>query len=231
MSRTGAPESPEKAEKEHAAPRRTVHCEDALTWLEAQPVLTGCSMITSLPDVSELPELSLDDWKRWFVGAAERVMSRCPDDGVAIFYQTDIKPQGVWVDKGYLVSKAAEQQGMELLWHKIVCRKPPGTVTWGRPSYAHMLCFSRGVRSDLSKATADVLPELGEMTWTKAMGVAACVAACRFVLANTTTRTIVDPFCGRGTALAVANALGLDAIGVELSRKRARQARNLTIAI
>ncbi len=215
---------------EHA-PHRTVHCADALAWLESQPVLAGCSFITSLPDVSELPELSLDAWKAWFVRSAGLVMSRCPDDGVAIFYQTDIKPQGVWVDKGYLVSKAAEALGLELLWHKIVCRKPPGTITFGRPSYAHMLCFSRGVRSDLSKATPDVLPELGEMTWTKAMGVAACVAACRFVLANTATRTVVDPFCGRGTALAVANALGLDAIGVELSRKRARQAKNLKLTV
>ncbi len=61
------------------------------------------------------------------------------------------------------------------------------------------------------------------------MGVNACLAACRFVLEQTPTRTVVDPFCGRGSVLAAANALGLDAIGVELSPKRARQARNLTI--
>src|SRR4051812_33884667 len=38
-------------------PRRTVYCEDALAWLRAQPVLAGCSFITSLPDASELPAL------------------------------------------------------------------------------------------------------------------------------------------------------------------------------
>ncbi|MFN7132291.1 MAG: DNA methyltransferase [Myxococcales bacterium] len=214
-----------------ARPARTVHNADAIAWLKAQPPLAGCSFITSLPDVSELPPLTLEEWKRWFVDAAALVLSRCPPEGVAIFYQTDIKPAGEWVDKGYLVFKAAEQQGMTLLFHKIVCRKPVGTVTFGRPAYSHMLAFSSGVRADLSKATADVLPGTGEMTWTKAMGVEACVAACRFVQANTTTRTIVDPFCGRGTALAVANALGLDAIGVELSRKRARQARNLRVEV
>ena len=72
-----------------------------------------------------------------------------------------------------------------------------------------------------------MLPEAGEVTWTRGMGVQACLAACRFILEHTPTRTVVDPFCGHGTVLAVANALGLDAVGVELSRKRARRARNL----
>jgi tRNA G10 N-methylase Trm11 len=40
----------------------------------------------------------------------------------------------------------------------------------------------------------------------------------------------LDPFCGVGTVLAVANALGLDALGVERSTKRCEQARQLTVA-
>ena len=54
--------------------------------------------------------------------------------------------------------------------------------------------------------------------------------ACRFVLAQTGTRTVVDPFCGHGTVLAVANELGLGAIGVEIGRKRAKQAQRLSAA-
>lgn len=38
---------------------------------------------------------------------------------------------------------------------------------------------------------------------------------------------VIDPFCGQGTVLAVANELGMDALGVELSRKRSRQALKL----
>ncbi len=121
--------------------------------------------------------------------------------------------------------------GCEALWHKVVCRRAPGTVTFGRPAYSHMLCFSRGVRVDLGRATADVLPEAGEVTWTRGMGVQACLAACRFILEHTATRTVVDPFCGHGTVLAVANALGLDAVGVELSRKRAKKARALRVTL
>jgi tRNA G10 N-methylase Trm11 len=72
-----------------------------------------------------------------------------------------------------------------------------------------------------------VLPSLGTMTWSRAMGSAACEAAVRFVAA-TGARTIVDPFCGVGSVLAAANAHGLDAIGVEISRRRASRARKLT---
>ncbi|XXF78311.1 SAM-dependent methyltransferase [Myxococcaceae bacterium GXIMD 01537] len=211
--------------------QRTVYSEDALAWLAAREVLEGCSVITSLPDVSELSPLSLAEWKQWFTHAAARVMEKVPPDGVAIFYQTDIKKAGAWVDKGYLVSRAAEAVGLELLWHKVVCRRAPGTVTFGRPAYSHLLCFSRGVRVDLGRATPDVLPEAGEVTWTRGMGVQACALSCRFILEHTATRTVVDPFCGHGTALAVANAMGLDAVGVELSRKRAKKARALRLSV
>jgi hypothetical protein len=54
-----------------------------------------------------------------------------------------LQVDGVWVDKGYLVQKAAEQSGHALLWHKLVARVPPGVTTFGKPSYHHMLCFSK----------------------------------------------------------------------------------------
>ena len=210
---------------------RTVECADALAWLSSHEMLAGCSVITSLPDSSEFPSLSLAEWRQWFIRAAALVMAKVPAEGVAVFYQTDVKKAGAWVDKGYLISRAAEEAGCEALWHKVVCRRAPGTVTFGRPAYSHMLCFSRGVRVELGRATPDVLPEAGEVTWTRGMGVQACLAACRFILEHTPTRTVVDPFCGHGTVLAVANALGLHAVGVELSRKRAKKARALRVAL
>jgi len=212
-------------------PSRQVHTADALAWLQEQPVQNGCAFITSLPDASEFPKLSLDGWKQWFVNAAGLVLGRCPDDSVAIFFQTDVKTDGHWVDKGFLCQKAAEHAGFHPLWHKVVCRAPPGAITFGRPSYSHLLCFSRGVKLDLAKSTPDVLPEPGENLWTRGMPIEACKAACRYVLSNTSSRTIVDPFCGLGTVLAVANALGLSAVGVEISPKRARKARALRLEL
>jgi tRNA G10 N-methylase Trm11 len=67
------------------------------------------------------------------------------------------------------------------------------------------------------------------MTWSQAMGVEACRLACGYVLSHTSTRTVVDPFCGVGTVLAVANSMGLAAVGVEIVAKRARRARGLRI--
>ena len=114
-----------------------------------------------------------------------------------------------------------------LLFHRVVCRKPPGTLTLGRPTFSHLLCFGTQVRPTPGRGWADVLDDPGEVTWTRGMGTRACIEACRFVLDHTTTRTVVDPFCGHGTMLAVANDLGLDAVGVELSIKRVRKARLL----
>ena len=62
------------------------------------------------------------------------------------------------------------------------------------------------------------------------MGVEACRVACRFLREETATRVVVDPFCGHGTVIAVANLLGLDAIGVDRSRKCCRAARALVVA-
>lgn len=209
------------------APERTVWCEDALPWLERNTPLLGCSVITSLPDVSGFAGLGLPEWRGWFIAAAGLTLSATPDDGVTIFYQTDIKRDGSWVDKSYLCHRAAEQQGASLLWHKIACRKPAGQVNLGRPAYSHLLCYSRGVRDHSATAYPDVLTTTGEMTWSQAMGLEACKLACKYVLSHTSTRTIVDPFCGWGSVLAVANALGMNAVGVELAKKRAKKARSL----
>jgi hypothetical protein len=214
---------------QHTAAARTVFCEDALPWLEQRAKLASCSFITSLPDVSGLPELGLAAWQSWFITAAELTLAATPDDGVTIFYQTDIKRDGLWLDKSQLCHQAARQHGAALLWHRIVCRKPAGQANFGRPAYSHLLCYSRAVRDRASPPYPDVLPATGALTWSQAMGIEACRLACEYVISHTATRTIVDPFCGWGSVLAVANQLGLDAIGVERNRKRARKARNLLL--
>ncbi len=187
------------------------------------------SVVTSLPDLSELHALGLGGWRAWFIDAASRVIRWVPPDGVAIFFQSDVRLGGKWIDKSYLINRAIEEAGASLVWHKIVCRKPPGSVAIGRPSYSHMLCASRGDRASPLRPGPDVLPDAGLMPWSKAMGVEACRVACRFLREETSTRVVVDPFCGRGTVLAVANTFGFDALGVDLGAKRCRAARVLTV--
>lgn len=208
---------------------RTVHCEEAISWLESYEIQNNCSFVASMPDISEFPGYSLIDWKNWFTQTASLILSRCPDDGVAIFYQSDIKVDGAWVDKGYLCQKAAESAGHELLWHKIVCRSPAGIATFGRPSYSHLLCFSKGVKADVAKSTPDVLPDLGDKTWQRGMGLEACLVAAKFIAEQTNCKTLINPFCGEGSMLAIANVCELDAIGIERSPKRAEKARSLQV--
>ena len=210
-------------------PTRVVHHEDGVAWLGRQALPADHALVTSLPDGSEVPHLGFDAWRAWFVDAAALACAAVDDHAVSIFFQTDVKRDGRWVDKGFLVQKGAERAGVELLWHKVVCRAEAGTTTFGRPAYAHLLCFSRGLKLAPAQASADVLPRLGAMTWARAMGLAACDAVCRFLMAHTACRTVVDPFCGLGTMLAAANAHGLSAVGVELSRKRAARARRLEL--
>jgi len=203
---------------------RVVHHGDGIAFLAAR-LPDDHAIVTSLPDHSELPALGVAGWRRWFIDTVALACRAVGDDGVAVFFQTDVKHDGRWIDKGHLVLCGAEAAGSELLWHKIVCRVPPGMITFGRPAYAHLLCVSRARRLAPGASTPDVLPALGTMTWSRAMGSAACEAAVRFVAAIG-ARAVVDPFCGQGSILAAANAHGLDAIGVELSKRRARRARS-----
>lgn len=209
---------------------RTIYCEDALQWLSHQSDLTHASLVASLPDFSEFPSLTLSEWKIWFIQAAKLILSKTPEDGVTLFYQSDIKHEGLWVDKGHLCQKAAEEVGAELLWHKIICRSPAGIATFGRPSYSHMLCFSKKLKSDVAKSTADVLPDMGEKTWQRGMGLNACLMAAKFIAEQTSSKKVINPFCGMGSMLAAANLFGLEAIGIERSPKRAEQAGRLEIS-
>jgi hypothetical protein len=206
---------------------RTVHHGDGVAFL-ANAMPDDHALITSLPDHSELPALGVDGWKTWFVDTVVLACRAVAADAVAIFYQTDVKHDGRWIDKGHLVMTGVDRAGSHALWHKIVCRVPPGTATFGRPAYAHMICASRTRRLAPGVSTPDVIAALGAMSWSRAMGAAACDAAVRFA-ASLGARVVVDPFCGMGSVLAAANAHGLDAVGIELSRRRAAKARKLTV--
>lgn len=215
--------------------RRTVHCADAIPWMRERGVMAGACAVTSLPDVSEVG-MALEAWQGWFVEAARLVVAAVPEQSAAIFFQSDIKRDGVWIDKGAMVMRAAEAAGARVLFHKIVCRRPPGMLTHGRPGFTHMIAVSRALKCPDVLAIPDVITDAGEQKWVRAMGVRAAAHAVRFAkeivgpaLGLEQGPVIFDPFCGVGTVLAVANALGLESLGVEKNRKRAEQARVLAV--
>eukprot|EP00667_Euglena_gracilis_P017000 EG_transcript_17853 len=226
---------------------RTVHCMDAVAYLNSVDVLPG-DVVTSLPDVSELKcfNTTPDEWQRWFVDTAELILQKLPADRFVVFLQTDVKVLGKgpepgdgppapagsacvvreWVDKSFLCSLAAHRAGARMMWHKIELLDDTGRRGAGRPCYSHALCYSRAATYPLELET-DVHPR-GPMAWSRAIGMGTCTRAIRFLL-RAGGAVVVDPFCGTGTVLAVANFFGLRAIGVELSPRRARASRRNTV--
>jgi hypothetical protein len=214
-------------------PVREVVWADAIPWMRERGRIEGACAVTSLPDVSEVG-LALDVWRAWFLGAVRLVVEGVPDASAALFFQSDIKRDGEWIDKGALVIRAAEEAGARVLFHKIVLRRPAGMLTAGRPGFTHFIAVSRALKCPEMLPIPDVIAEAGEQKWVRAMGVRAAGHAVRFardVVGPALGRApvVVDPFCGVGTVLAVANVLGLDALGVEKARKRAEEARVLRV--
>lgn len=220
---SSAPESP----TDHT-PAREVHCADAIPWMEARGTIPNACAITSLPDVSEV-NLSLPLWREWFLNAVRLVVASVPDDSAALFFQSDIKRDGRWIDKGAMVIRAAEDAGAHVLFHKIVSRREPGLLTYGRPGYTHLIAVSRAMKCPDVLPLPDIIIDAGRLMWVRAMGVRAAAHAVRFARDQVGAKIIFDPFCGVGTVLAVANRLGLDALGVEKSKKRCEHARALAV--
>ncbi len=136
-----------------------------------------------------------------------------------------------WVDKTRLCFLGAENtrnNNIKLLWHKIMLRAPIGTVLMAHPGYSHMICFGKGknVFDNISKRPLPDVLDRGDMLYPKAMGINACMLAMIFCKEAGAT-TIVDPFCGKGSVLLAANYVGLDAIGVDISATRCRNAKSM----
>ncbi len=206
---------------------------DAISWLTEFSNLENknISFVTSLPDYSEFPGKTLKEWQEWFINTAQLIINKTPKSGVTIFYQSDIKHEGRWIDKAFLCQKAAEKEQSFLLWHKVISRVPIGTTTYKRPSYSHILCFSKELKLAFSDSTPDILDHIGNQSWKRGMGFNACMIIAKFIKDQVSSQVIINPFCGHGSMLAIANYFQLDAIGIERSKKRASEAQNLDIDI
>jgi hypothetical protein len=202
---------------------RDVFTADTAEWLKSQERFDA--VVTSLPDAEET-NMTSEAWEKWFVEMVAEIIKRT--ESYAVFYQTDRKIAGRCIDKSYLVHEGARIAGANMMWHKIMLRRDVGKVDLFRPTYTHLLCFSRTGTS--GTATPDVL-HAGEMIYKNAMGLGACRFAVEFIKTNSDATTITDPFCGRGSVLAVANSMGLDAVGVEILPEYAAASRELELSL
>ena len=177
---------------------RTVQCADAMVVLDQIGSLPHrCHIITSLPDIGELkPHLAAPQYEEWFVSVVCSLLRTLHPMSVAIFYQTDGRHSGeggCYLDKSYLCHRGATAAGAACLWHRIVCAGVPGQERNGRPGYAHLLCFSMGLRLPRDKHAAirwsDVIPARGHMSYAGAMGESACAEAVSFCVQAQLLRT------------------------------------------
>lgn len=119
------------------------------------------------------------------------------------------------------------------MWHKIVLISDANKRSSGRPAYSHLVCFRKGAPTAAYRSGRYYIPDVfdrGHMLWPKGIGLHCCLAGISFLYTMETVTTVVDPFCGVGTVLAMANVLHLDAVGVEISSKRCTKARGLNIS-
>jgi ribosomal protein L7/L12 len=164
------------------------------------------------------------NYREWYHETVALILSRLAPHAVAIFYMSDGRHEGLWLDKSYIAQRAAEASGCALLFHKIALFDSDlvamsRTQGKGRPKYSHLLAFSRtacaGERWFDAAATPDIF-ERGEMRWSRAMGDTACVTACLLVRAAdaaATTASVTD------TADAVRSS---GAVGADVATRRNR---------
>ena len=197
--------------------KRTVLCTDSIKWLESHHGLDA--IVTSIPDMSEVG-LGYDKYIEFLRKASRLCMNAVKDKGYAVFLQTDRKHNG-WLDKAYFIQDEAQKLGMRLIWHKIALRTDVGKTDLYRPTYSHMLCFSKA--GPIGKPVPDVV-ERGSISYGNAFGVEAVKLVVRYLKANG-IKTIHDVFVGSGTTLAVANFYGMNAMGIDIDEEQCKKAR------
>lgn len=218
---------------------REVKVADAVKWLvESNEPFHG-SVFTGIPDLYDVygfrstQEVGInqraDDYKEWFNQVAEAIFRRLPPGQCALFSQTDGKildTEGrviCWLDKSVLLSNAATKYGCTLLWHKIAI-DTSAEISSHRPCYTHLLAFGNQFTYHTRHFRTPDVFNRGQMTWEKATGINVCIIGISFLHYVVHTPVVINPFCGRGTILAIANCFGLSALGVEIATKRAKRA-------
>lgn len=201
---------------------REIICCDAVPWL-SQNTESFDSIVTSIPDQSEV-HMPIDEYTEFFKEATRLCLNSVKPKGYCIFLQTDRKQKGLF-PKDFYITQEANRLGFRMMWHKIALRKEPGKTDLFRPTYSHMLCFSK--KGSPGLATPDVLYH-GAITYENGFGIHAVTSVLEFLKVKKIQK-VVDPFVGSGTTVALANKLGMNAIGVDIDENQCKKAKALVL--
>jgi len=204
-----------------SAPQLHIICDDAISWLSSQQQLPN--IVTGICDMDEMKGVgstsstsSADQYLNFFSTVADLIFSKLGNGCYAIFIQTDRKHQRSWIDKSYILTDIARQHQLKTVWHKIVLHRNVDATDLHRPTYAHMLCFSRD--GTTGAATPDVIPP-SKRLYKNATPPEAARRALEFVKRYSKVKTVVDPFVGQGTIISIARDLGLNAVGIDIDQR------------
>lgn len=199
---------------------REVICADALEWLKTNK---GHNIIiTSLPDMEEVG-MDIEQWKMWFKTACTSIQNSLDEKGIVFFYQTDRRFKGRIIDKKGLISESFNNAGFTNILSKVVLKQKVNTTNLFRPTYTNLFAFSKKTKT--GKATPDVI-ECGKMLYKNAMGFNAVECCINFLIQKKIEGVVVDPFCGMGSVLKIANKLGFDSLGVDVLPEMVKASKN-----
>ena len=202
-----------------------IHCGDGIAWaLRHKRQIPA--VVTSCPDMSEVAGILPKEegakeaaYVRFFRRCAAAALAAVADGGYAVFVQTDRKSHGL-LDKSYLITDEAMKAGFRMMFHKITLIRDVGATDLYKPTYSHVLCYSRGAGAP-GQATPDVCPR-GKTLYTNGMGVDTTRRIMKF-LQSKDIHFIADPFVGRGTTLLIAKKMGMrGGIGVDIDPEQCK---------
>ena len=192
-------------------------CSDGIKWCQKNKGKIP-AIITSLPEMSEV-DMDEKHYIPFFRRAAAATLAATTDDGYTIFIQTDRKSNGL-IDKSYYITDEAMKQGARLLFHKIALIKNVDSKDLYKPTYSHVLCYSRN--GTPGAPTPDVY-ERGKTLYANGAGIETVKRSLEY-LQNKGFNTIVDPFVGRGTTLIIAMQMGFaTGVGIDIDEKQCKE--------
>jgi len=198
-------------------------CDDALVWLKKQKSLPN--VVTGVCDLDEMPEgTTMNEYLAFYTDILEEIFSKLQDNCYAIFIQTDRKYQKSWIDKSYITTNIAQKHKIKVIWHKIVLHRGVDKSDLHRPTYAHVLCYSRN--GTTGAATPDVIPASKKL-YKNGTPPLAAERALEFVEKCSSVKTVVDPFVGRGTIPVIAKKLGLNSIGIDIDPEQCEETKKI----
>uniref|UniRef100_A0A6C0J4T1 DNA methylase N-4/N-6 domain-containing protein n=1 Tax=viral metagenome TaxID=1070528 RepID=A0A6C0J4T1_9ZZZZ len=205
---------------------RNIICTDSLKWLQEQPLDSLPNVVTGICDHDEMANYSMDEYMTFFVSVADLIFQKQKQGCYAIFIQTDRKWQRQWLDKSYVLTGLARKHGYKTIWHKIVLNRPVNSTHLQRPTYAHMVGYTKD--GTTGAGTPDVI-ESGGKLYKNGTSVNAAKTALEFIKRYSKNINVLDPFIGQGTIAAIGNKIGLNVIGIDIDQEQCKLAENLNI--